>query len=98
MGRQALYSMVSTYRDVLYTARDLPAHPEEFHLEQNQAQPTATSRDDIMDAYLLHILQVITTVLFVSPALLRSLGFRTRVYEGLMQGFLRRVQWGFYGG
>ena len=55
---QALYGHIGSYRDVLYNARDLPAHPEEAGENEEAMRDPAAARDDIMDAYLLHILQV----------------------------------------
>ena len=70
---QALYGQVASYRDVLYTARDMPAHAEEAGEDERAAPDPTQTRDDVMDAYLLHVLQVSTCARCTLAACARAL-------------------------
>ena len=56
--QRTLYGLLSSYRDVLYTSRALPGGEAEQGKAKLPPSQRPLPRDDVMDAYLLHALQV----------------------------------------
>lgn len=73
--QRTLFGLLSSYRDVLYTARALPGGEARAGAAQLPPSQRPLPRDDVMDAYLLHALQVQSVtpmILTPSPALRKT--------------------------
>jgi hypothetical protein len=83
--QRTLFGLLSSYRDVLYTARALPGSEARPGAAQLPLSQRPLPRDDVMDAYLLHALQVQSVI-----SVLLTPSSAVRKFPGAASAFMVR--------